>query len=379
VYLIDASGQPVLAYLGGEGISVAASHGQTHQAMIASEIGHTQLFGEKTVRILKPATSSISSGSSSSFREKSILKLKPKPATGSVASMSSAVPCVPIFQETQKIARRAATSSVLSLHPSVSRDLGSSSVNSVQQNFEKLTRQDYQGKPKFRCMFCGKYVPEVALAVHECTKSFLAGKTLKCDYEHCDKRFLSRGQLLRHKHEHYYGFKCICKLTFRTYKAYIEHNRIHRRVEATKCQYCEKSFRKKTVLVKHERAHRAKTELQCNYCAKKFVNNARLVDHERIHNAEKTVKCRYCERLFPHEAPCACHERSHERNMNSKNDKEGMNTFPDESDGIQVSDPLLAKPEDPSLQPVLLPIHIVDPVYSGVVGMEQSIALTVSI
>jgi len=83
----------------------------------------------------------------------------------------------------------------------------------------------------------------------------------------CDKRFMTKQSLIRHKQTHTYD------------KLYS-------------CTQCEQRFTTQRYLSSHMNVHSSK--FMCTECGKCFTNSSVLTVHRRSHSGEKLFECAVC-------------------------------------------------------------------------------------
>ncbi|EDW03096.1 zinc finger protein 525 [Drosophila grimshawi] len=103
---------------------------------------------------------------------------------------------------------------------------------------------------------------------------------------HCPKRFVSRGNLERHK-------------------------RVHSGDRPYKCSHCPKTFTQSVNLERHKRVHSGIRPFQCLHCPMAFTQSSHLVNHVRIHSGERPFKCHHCFKCFTRRQYLEKHSCSH--------------------------------------------------------------------
>ncbi|WAR21210.1 ZN845-like protein [Mya arenaria] len=150
-----------------------------------------------------------------------------------------------------------------------------------------LKRHMRTHKPKVRCDYCGKNVPD-----------------LEKHYAGC-KRFLKTQSL----------FSCRgCKNLFNSQALLNDHMTACERVRSYQCHKCGLSCSTENGLKTHLECHNTKREkLLCEVCSKEFLNKMALKRHGFSHQPD--MECKYCNELVPggfHEVyKCSARNKNH--------------------------------------------------------------------
>lgn len=122
-----------------------------------------------------------------------------------------------------------------------------------------------------------------------------------CEYEHCDKSFKRRSDMLRHM-------------------------RIHSGDRPYLCTHpgCGKSFIQRSALSVHARVHTGEKPHTCEYphCGKLFADSSSLARHRRTHTGSRPFKCEEpgCDKEFTRRGNLNSHLRTHDPNYEPEPD-----------------------------------------------------------
>ena len=216
---------------------------------------------------------------------------------------------------------------------------------------EGLHRQ-YDGKrpepKKYKCKYCGKGLAyQSDLKIHEELHETRQQQSNEHFCNHCDKKFDSRDDLRRHKHNHFrdklpvptkcpdcdkvfkYGsflrehkkthwpekpFVCVyCKARFKTKPELDEHEANHAVGKRHPCLLCSRRFTTKKNLRVHMRLHTGEKPYVCSFCPNRFAQISLRRRHERIHTGECPYVCEICDRAFPYDSSLKVHYESHRK------------------------------------------------------------------
>ena len=103
----------------------------------------------------------------------------------------------------------------------------------------------------------------------------------------CDKRFVTKRSLKRHK------------------------NNMHMEQKPFTCNTCSKAFSVKNDLERHYLIHTGEKQFECKTCNKRFAQIGNLRTHERIHMGIKPFECKICKKAFSRKHALKCHDRIH--------------------------------------------------------------------
>eukprot|EP01083_Nonionella_stella_P233034 821472_1 len=132
-----------------------------------------------------------------------------------------------------------------------------------------------------------------------------------CSYKHCNKSYLSRRNLNRHKLTHSKPFSCsfntaLCTKRFGSNWDLQMHERTHKKSKSEECIYCKQRFTDRSALKKHQRIHDQSNAMDirpfvCRLCHKRFTRKETLSRHWKSHcSHQKTYACTHmdCDASF---------------------------------------------------------------------------------
>ncbi|XP_054263140.1 metal regulatory transcription factor 1-like [Macrosteles quadrilineatus] len=146
-------------------------------------------------------------------------------------------------------------------------------------------------------------------------------KKFQCEYNGCERRYTTVGNLRTHMktHKGEYKFKCAqpnCGKAFLTSYSLKIHVRVHTKVKPFNCSHdgCEKAFNTLYRLRAHQRLHNGDT-FNCIFsgCGKYFTTHSDLKKHIRTHTQERPYKCgeNGCGKAFTASHHLKTHIRTH--------------------------------------------------------------------
>ncbi|XP_022828560.1 zinc finger protein 569-like [Spodoptera litura] len=153
------------------------------------------------------------------------------------------------------------------------------------------------GTEVFPCNICNKqFVRESKRNEHMVkVHSNLQNELNNIDCVVCQRKFYSKGELVRHMKSHGPNtmYPCrICNTEYDTLRQFRAHNRIHKGPFTT-CHICGKEMRE-ILLKKHLRTHSDTIET-CDTCGRSFENITLLKYHQRVHL--ESVPCLKCKKM----------------------------------------------------------------------------------
>lgn len=124
----------------------------------------------------------------------------------------------------------------------------------------------------------------------------------KCDYDKCNKLFVTKWRLNKHKKEHDRPYKCNylkCNKTFTSNKHLRIHYRSHNKIRGESCKWCKKSFIDSSTLRNHIKSIHSdiisfRNLYVCKICNKSFVKKSILRIHHQTHLKRGDRKLFYC-------------------------------------------------------------------------------------
>jgi uncharacterized Zn-finger protein len=176
---------------------------------------------------------------------------------------------------------------------------------------EKSPEREKGKKKKTICPICGALILNMTshLRVHDDVRPY------KCEYEGCDKAFISNTKLKSHVnsvHLKQRSFRCeICGKAFLEKNNLKNHLRVHIGDRKFKCDICNKTFLFNGSLTCHKMTHYGEKKHQCKQCGKMFLFGTCLRKHALTHTNVKPHACSFCEKTFRTKTQRKMHENSH--------------------------------------------------------------------
>ena len=188
---------------------------------------------------------------------------------------------------------------------------------------EKHMRIGSTQKGFYLCQLCGKGFGHKQTL--DCHIRYLhtGERPYKCDFENCDKAFISPAKAKKHKetvHLNLRRYQCKdCPLSFKTKGALSVHRHYKHSPESQKvCPICDEFFATPTDLKFHIESHRDPTVLVCKICSKKFKKKCTLDKHVIMHRKKELselCKCDDCGKEFTRKSYLVEHQWKHTGNV----------------------------------------------------------------
>ena len=187
---------------------------------------------------------------------------------------------------------------------------------------EKHMRIGSTQKAFYLCQLCGKGFGHKQTL--DCHIRYLhtGERPYKCDFENCDKAFISSAKAKKHKetvHLNLRRYQCKdCPLSFKTKGALSVHRHYKHSPESVKvCPICDEFFATPSDLKFHIESHRDPTVLVCKICSKKFKKKCTLDKHVIMHRKKELselCRCAECGKEFSRKSYLVEHQWKHTGN-----------------------------------------------------------------
>ena len=173
---------------------------------------------------------------------------------------------------------------------------------------------------RYSCDQCDfRSVNIVRLNDHKLTVHSKEEPQIECEL--CDKLFLTKLQLYRHKVAHHQSktFECeICGLKMATKGMLTSHMKCKHEVNEVECPTCSKIFKNKTCLASHMQIHQEQTpaEWECPTCNAVITSKSKrklgqsIKRHLQVHEAPM-YKCDFCDKTFRNKTSYNGHINEH--------------------------------------------------------------------
>jgi len=141
---------------------------------------------------------------------------------------------------------------------------------------------------KWPCEICGKEsCSKSALQIHVNTVHAEDRKFLICDFQNCERSFLSsRGLSLHKQTEHSDVREHVCQVCgngYKLIKLLKQHLLVHQTDTPFSCEQCGKGFKTKNRLGEHMHIHTGKLPYECGYCGRRIRSLANIYHHLKHH------------------------------------------------------------------------------------------------
>ena len=188
---------------------------------------------------------------------------------------------------------------------------------------EKHMRIGSTQKGFYLCQLCGKGFGHKQTL--DCHIRYLhtGERPYKCDFENCDKAFISPAKAKKHKetvHLNLRRYQCKdCPLSFKTKGALSVHRHYKHSPESQKvCPICDEFFATPSDLKYHIESHTDPTVLVCKICSKQFKKKCTLDKHVIMHRKKELselCKCADCGKEFSRKSYLVEHQWKHTGNV----------------------------------------------------------------
>lgn len=129
----------------------------------------------------------------------------------------------------------------------------------------------------------------------------------------CDKQYLYKRSLQRHKKSHSAENSASCLVNKKASR--LEENVVDTSKKIFGCDICEQRFHQKSHLKTHMRIHTGEKPFSCNICGNIFRHQYSLDRHIRVHTGEKPFACDVCSKGFSHLWDLKRHKSVHTKSL----------------------------------------------------------------
>jgi len=188
-----------------------------------------------------------------------------------------------------------------------------SSKDSLNFDFQNLTKEQMEGLYLLKCSFCKENVPKMFIKEH--TEKHVKSPMKNHFCPHCGKSFTDKWKLNQHVtiHTGEKPHQCpTCEQSFRLKMSLKRHTEIvHTKLCLYSCDQCGESFNTKRGLQTHlETKHGIEVGFKCDQCNNRYLTEKGLEEHKQSDNCFKHC-CHHCGKMFKIKSKLEAHAQSH--------------------------------------------------------------------